>query len=345
MNILRDVLTNEITPAGRAHAPIPGAYPILREVPETAPKATSPSNTNEASALVLQETSSVQSEPESSEQRHSVTGKDHIEEVLVPTKSKKAELQSDVESLKPLHSATGKHHTKVASTLTKSKTAELQSGIKFQKRTYSAMKVPAMFWSSTFPESSLTLLPRIPVVDMFFGLNKSRKRYSSVAKVASGHDPRQLAPPGDFWVHRLKAIFDREGRELPVHNLRELNLQLLERCHALVQSLHLYYHATGAMVLHDENQIHLAVRVEAQQGSEGALITAISSGDALTWTGSTITYERGDSPLTYDFTEILLGPEADFEPMDIDTSAYLASDPSDLSMKDVDDESEEDYQL
>jgi hypothetical protein len=96
------------------------------------------------------------------------------------------------------------------------------------------------------------------------------------------------------------------------------------------------------MVLHDENQIQLAVRAQAQQGSEGALIIAISSGNALTWTGSTITYERGDFPLTYDFTEILLGSEADFEPMDIDTSADFASDPSDLSMKDVDDENEED---
>jgi hypothetical protein len=344
LNILRDVLTNETTPVGGAHAPIPGAYPILREVPETVPEATSPSSINEALALVLPETSSVQPESGSSEQRHSATGKDLIEAVSAPKKRKTAELQSELESLEPLHSATEKYHTKVASTLTKPKTAELQSGIKYHKRTHSPMKMPARFWSSNFPGLSLTRCPRDPVVDTSFGLNKARKRYSSVVKLATGQDqdPKQLEPLGDFWANRLAEIFDSKGRKLPVHNSRELNPQLSERCRALVQRLYLYYHATGAMVLHDENQIQLAVRAEAQQGSEGALITAISSDNALIWTGSTITYERGDFPLTYDFTEILLGSEADFEPMDIDTSAGSASDPSDLSMKDVDDESEED---
>jgi hypothetical protein len=344
LNILRDILTNETTPVGRTHAPIPGAYPILREVPETAPEATSPSSTKEALALVLPETSSVQPESESSEQRHSATGKDLTEAVSAPKKRKTAELPSELESLEPLHSATEKHHTKVASTLTKHKTAELQSGIKSHKRIHSPMKMPTRFWPSDFPVLSLTRCPPNPVVDMSFGLNKSRQRSSSVVKVASGQDkdPKQLAPLGNFWADRLGEIFDSKGRKLPVHNLRELNPQLSERCHALVSRLYLYYHATGAMVLHDENQIKLAVRAEAQQGSEGALITAISSGNALTWTGSTITYERGDFPLTYDFTEILLGSEADFEPMDIDTSTHSASDASDLSMKDVVDESEED---
>jgi hypothetical protein len=377
LNILRDILTNETTPVGRAQAPIPGAYPILREVPETAPEATSPSSTKEALALVLPETSSVQPESESSEQRHSATGKDLTEAVSAPKKRKTAELQSELqspkplhlaaekhhtkvastpkkrktaelpselESLEPLHSATEKHHTKVASTLTKHKTAELQSGIKSHKRIHSPMKMPTRFWPSDFPVLSLTRCPPNPVVDMSFGLNKSRQRSSSVVKVASGQDkdPKQLAPLGNFWADRLGEIFDSKGRKLPVHNLRELNPQLSERCHALVSRLYPYYHATGAMVLHDENQIQLVVRAEAQQGSEGALITAISSGNALTWTGSTITYERGDFPLTYDFTEILLGSEADFEPMDIDTSTHSASDASDLSMKDVVDESEED---
>jgi hypothetical protein len=43
--ILGNFLTNETTPAGHAHDPISGAHPILGEMPETAPEATSPSST------------------------------------------------------------------------------------------------------------------------------------------------------------------------------------------------------------------------------------------------------------------------------------------------------------
>jgi hypothetical protein len=90
--ILGPIWTNETTPAGHAHAhaPIPGAYASLREEPETAPAATPPSSTNETSALVLQETPTVQSEPESSEEHHSDTGKDRSEVVSAPTKLKTA---------------------------------------------------------------------------------------------------------------------------------------------------------------------------------------------------------------------------------------------------------------
>jgi hypothetical protein len=88
------------------------------------------------------------------------------------------------------------------------------------------------------------------------------------------------------------------------------------------------------MVLREGDQIYLAVRVEAQQWSVGALMTAFSSGSESTWTNITMMYESGDSPWMWDYTDVLFGPDVEFEP-----TAVLASD---VSMNDAIDESEND---
>jgi hypothetical protein len=159
-------------------------------------------------------------------------------------------------------------------------------------------------------------------------------------KYDSGHDDGQLAPLGDFWASILPMLLDRDGRELPVHNLRQLDLESSAKCHALVQRSGPTYSATGAMVLRKGDQIYLAVRVKAQQLSVGALMTAFSSGSASTWTNITMMYESGDSPWMWDYTDVLVSPDVEFEPMDIDTP-----DVSDVSMIDGIDESEEDVSM
>jgi hypothetical protein len=342
--ILGPHLTNETTPAGHAQAPISGAHTVLGEVPETAPEATSPSSTNETSALVLHQTPTVQSEPEASEERHSASGKDHSEVVSAPAKLKTAELQSDIEASKPLHSATGKYHI---STVTKPTVVGSQSSPNFQKRLHSPITTPTLFWTGrrtlASPRSRLQfpgLIARPSGFDNFLGANdvSSREELAEpstiIMKYDSGHDDRQLAPLGDFWATNLPVLLDRDGRELPVHNLRQLDLESSAKCHALVQRFGPTYSATGAMVLCEGDQIYLAVRVEAQQWSVGALMTAFSSGSESTWTNITMIYESGDSPWMWDYTDVLFGPDVEFEP-----TAVLASD---VFMNDAIDESEND---
>jgi hypothetical protein len=87
------------------------------------------------------------------------------------------------------------------------------------------------------------LIARPSGFDNFLGANdvSSREELAEpstiIMKYDSGHDDRQLAPLGDFWATNLPVLLDRDGRELPVHNLRQLDLESSAKCHALVQDL------------------------------------------------------------------------------------------------------------
>jgi hypothetical protein len=184
------------------------------------------------------------------------------------------------------------------------------------------------------------LIARPSGYDNFPGLNGAPStkelpiRSPIIVKYDTGHTLEQLAPLGDFWVSKLPAIRDRDGRELPVQDMRQLDPESSEKCRALVENFGSTYRATGAMVLRNGDQIHLAVRVEAQHWTVGALMTTFSSGNGSTWTTVTMMYETGNSPWIWDYTNVLLGPDVEFEP-----TAVLASD---ISMDDAIDESEAD---
>lgn len=92
--LLKSILTAEKTPVGNAHAPIPGAYPLLAEVPSVATETTTINRTEEKSALIRPKTPVVEPVPETSKQPHS-EATDHV-------RVKSAQVQPEISDVQPV---------------------------------------------------------------------------------------------------------------------------------------------------------------------------------------------------------------------------------------------------
>jgi len=134
----------------------------------------------------------------------------------------------------------------------------------------------------------------------------------------------QFSCLGPYWADTIPPFLDADGKELP---MLELTPDQLEICRALARLFApRYYMIAAIMLLRDDGQMIVAVRLEAEWSyvsHDRGLVTATSSDNALTWDVIKCQNERG-GPIR---TLYLADPhnasdsvEGECDHMDIDSS-------------------------